>query len=812
LELGGVYKSWAVTKTPSLDPAVKRLAVEVEDHPLEYGTFEGTIPEGQYGGGTVQIWDRGTWAPQDDDPKEQLAEGHLKITLYGKRMRGNWALIRMRDAAARPGRKVRHNWLLIKEIDAEAKRGKAGDTLTKETTSVTTGRTLEEIGAKSTKVWNSDRSAAENVAALNKAKKRSRVKPESKKKTEPTPLAMPQFVAPQLCTLRQTPPSGEGWVHEVKFDGYRVQLRVDNGHVRLHTRSGLDWTKRFPEIAVDAAELPNCLIDGEVCALKKSGDADFGLLQLALSNGATSDLVFFVFDALFIDNVDIRSQSLAIRKNLLEELLRHSRGSKRLRFVPHLKAAGEAILSAACKAELEGVISKRLDSSYKSGRGGAWTKAKCRGGQEVVIGAWRGTRTKLRSLLVGTHVDDKFVYMGRVGTGYPASVASDLLKRLQPLVLKTPAFANAPRAPDLNWVEPKLVAEIEYENVTKDGLFRQAAFKGLRLDKPAAAVVPESPADKPAVRKRAMAAKSSTVLSRGTREAIVLGVTISHPEKELWPKSKSGRAITKLDLASYMAAAAPRMLPHIERRPISVVRAPDGINGQQFFQRHKLAGTAVPMLALKVEGQSQPYFGVDSAEALVALAQQAVMEIHPWGSAKDDPDSPERIILDLDPAPEVPFSRVIEGARELRGRLSKLGLIPFVKTTGGKGLHVVVAIKRGATWDDAKSFAKALATAMEKSAPDRYTASIAKKARTGKIFIDYLRNDRTSTGVAPWSPRARPGAPLAVPLSWSQVKPGLQPSEFTIATSNPLLKKADPWATLASSAKPLASAIRKFKP
>ena len=810
LELGGVYKSWAVTKTPSLDPAVKRLAVEVEDHPLEYGTFEGTIPKGQYGGGTVQLWDRGTWAPQGDNPKRELAEGHLKISLFGERMRGNWALIRMRDDAARPGRKVRHNWLLIKEVDAEAKRGQAGDALTKDVTSVKTGRTLEEIAEKSTRVWNSNRSLAENVSKRTKNKKQRAVKLEANKVAVKR-SKMPEFVSPQLCKLREKPPSDEGWVHEVKFDGYRIQLRVENGHAHLRTRKGLDWTERFPEIASDAAELPDCMIDGEVCALDKKGGSDFGLLQLALSNKKTSELVFFAFDALFVDNVDIRGQSLVNRKKLLEELLRHSQGSKRLRFVPHFKASGEAILSAACKADLEGVISKRLDAPYKSGRSDAWTKSKCRPGQEVVIGAWRGSSTKLRSLLVGTHKDGAFVYMGRVGTGFTASVASDLLKRLKPLARKTPPFVPSPRGPDLNWVEPRLVAEIEFENVTRDGLLRQAAFKGLRLDKPASAVVPEVPLDKPAKRTRAIAVKSSITTSKHASKAEVLGVAISHPDKELWPKSKLGRAITKLDLAHYMASVAPRMLPHIEQRPISVVRAPDGVDGELFFQRHKLLGTAVPVLALKVKGQTQPYLGVDSAEALVALAQQAVMEIHPWGSAKGDPDSPERIILDLDPAPDVPFSRVIEGAQELRVRLSKLGLTPFVKTTGGKGLHVVVAIKRGASWDDAKRFAKTLAMAMEKDSPDRYTTTIAKRARTGKIFIDYLRNDRTSTGVAPWSPRARPGAPIAVPLSWSDVKPGLEPGRYTIATSGPLLKKADPWTSLARSAKQLTAAAKKLK-
>ncbi len=617
---------------------------------------------------------------------------------------------------------------------------------------------------------------------------------------------MPDFVAPQLARLMSAPPAGAGWVHEVKFDGYRVQMRVENGKARLRTRKGLDWTGRFPEIAADGGALPDCLIDGEICALNAEGASDFGGLQLALSEGKTGALVFFLFDCLFAGGRDLRKLPLSARKAALEAILKHTK-SKRLRFVPHFVQHGDAMLEAACKMDMEGIISKKLEAPYFSGRGDSWTKSKCRGGQEVVIGGWRGDAQTMRSLLVGTHQDGKFVYMGRVGTGYTAQVASDLLKKLKPLQRKTPSFVNPPRAPDLNWVEPQLVAEIQFENITSDGVFRQAAFKGLRADKPAEQVVPEVPADAPAKEKTAMAAKVAKAAAKGGD--VVLGVKISHPEKELWPKSKAGPAVTKRDLANYMAAAAARMLPHIAGRPISIVRTPDGIGGETFFQRHALKGTQAAMLAIKVSGEPNPYLGVDSAEALVALAQQAVTEIHPWGSKKGDPDVPERIILDLDPAPDVKFARVIEGAQELRKRLARLGFTPFVKTTGGKGLHVVIAIK-GADWPEAKAFAKAVAVQLETDMPDRYTTTIAKKARPGKIFVDYLRNDRTSTGVAPWSPRAREGAPIAVPVTWAQVKPGLDPQKWTIHTAGPLLKKADPWAELAKSAKALGPAMRKL--
>jgi bifunctional non-homologous end joining protein LigD len=604
---------------------------------------------------------------------------------------------------------------------------------------------------------------------------------------------MPDFVAPQLAKLTEHPPAGASWVHEVKFDGYRLQMRVEKGRARLRTRKGLDWTDRFPEIAADGGKLPDGLYDGEICALDKEGAASFGGLQLALSEGKTGGLVFFLFDLLFAGGRDLRKLPLSARKDFLEDILRPVR-SPRLRYVAHFASDGDAMLEAACKMDMEGIISKRLDAPYASGRADYWTKSKCRGGQEVVIGGWRGDDRTMRSLMVGTFQDGKLVYMGRVGTGYTAAVAGDLLKKMKPLRQKTASFANPPRAADLNWIAPKLVAEIEYENVTSDGLFRQAAFKGLRADKPAEQVVPEVPEEKKAMAKG---------------DDVVLGVKISHPEKVLWPKSKRGPAVTKLDLARYMEAAAPRMLPHIADRPISIVRTPDGIAGETFYQRHALKGTQAAMLAIAVSGEKAPYLGVDSAAALVALAQQAVTEIHPWGSKKGDPDVPERVIFDLDPAPDVAFERVIEGAQELRKRLSGLGFTPFVKTTGGKGLHVVIAIK-GADWPQAKAFAKAVAVQLETDMPDRYTTTLAKKARTGKIFVDYLRNDRTSTGVAPWSPRAREGAPVAVPVAWSQVKKGLDPQTWTVRTVGPLLKKADPWAALAKSAEPLGPAMKKI--
>jgi bifunctional non-homologous end joining protein LigD len=473
-------------------------------------------------------------------------------------------------------------------------------------------------------------------------------------------MKMPGFIAPQLARLMAHPPSGANWVHEVKFDGYRTQARIEKGKAKLLTRKGLDWTARFPEIAAECAKLPDGIVDGEICALNEDGASDFGLLQTALSDNKTGALVYYVFDCLFANGEDLRKRGLEARKAALQTLLKPLGKSRRIQFVPHFGSSGDAMLDAACRMGLEGVISKNLSAPYMSGRGDAWTKSKCRGGQEVVIGAWRGTPGKLRSLLVGTFQNGKLVYMGRVGTGYNAKTAADLLKRLKPLARKTSPFSNAPpRLPDVNWVEPKLVGEIEFENVTSDGLFRQAAFKGLRLDKPADSVVREVAVDDAEKEKPMPKAKAKT--AKGDDE--VLGIRISHPDKELWPKSKLGPAVTKLDLAKYMAAAADKMLPHVKDRPSSVVRMPDGIKGEQFFQRHELKGTAAPMLAIKVKGEAKPYLGVDSAKGLVALAQQGVTEIHPWGSKPGDPEKPERVIFDLDPAPDVNFAAAVEGAK-----------------------------------------------------------------------------------------------------------------------------------------------------
>ncbi len=635
---------------------------------------------------------------------------------------------------------------------------------------------------------------------------------------------MPPFIEPQLARLVDAPPNGVGWAHEVKFDGYRMQLRVENGRARFRTRKGLDWSDKFPEIVRDAARLPNCVIDGEVCALDDKGGPDFGRLQIALSDGKTDHLIFYVFDLLFLDGNDFRNQPLSGRKQVLEQLLKQARIPPRVHYVRHFTNSGAEMLKGACEMGLEGIISKRLTAPYATGRGDFWVKSKCRGGQEVVIGGWWGDANTMRSLCVGVYDNGKFTYVGNVGTGFNARNAPDLLKALRPLKRPTSPFEAGPKPPrpkEVNWVEPKLVAEIEFAGFTHDGNVRQAAFKGLRADKPAKAVTREravaAPSETKVRKEEAEVKKKSAIVTTKSvtskEDAVVGGVTITHANKPLWPAHDGARPVTKLDLANYFEAAADLMLPHIAGRPLSIVRAPDGINGQLFYQRHILPGMKF-VHPIRAKGEVKPYLFVDDLKGLLELAQFGVTEMHPWGCLPNDPETPEILIFDIDPEEGLPFARVIDAAKELRERLQACGLATFVKTTGGKGIHVVTAIKgtpkNKLAWPPAKEFARLLCEKMAADARDKYTTNMSKKVRRGRIFLDYLRNDRTSTAVGPYSPRGRPGATIALPIPWNQVSARLDPKGSTILTAKSFLKRADPWKDLHKSAVALELARKKL--
>jgi len=628
---------------------------------------------------------------------------------------------------------------------------------------------------------------------------------------------VPKFIEPQFCKLAERPPDHPGWAHEVKLDGYRAQLRVNNGRAVIRTRTGLDWTPRFAAIAEDAEALPDCLVDGEVVALDKGGLPSFGALQAALSEEKSENLVFFAFDLLFEGREDLRTLPLRERKVRLEKLIASRDLGGRIRYVAHLVSNAEAVLSSARNMGLEGIVSKKLDAPYRSGRSGSWIKTKCRPGQEVILGGWTTEDGTVRSLLAGAHREGRLVYVGRIGTGYGRAVAKSLLPRLQELTRDTSPFSGAdapPKERNVRWLEPTLVAEIEFAGWTGSGMIREAAFKGLREDKDAKEVVAEMTSANSSSNKPPRAPKSpKSPKSPAQRPAAeVLGVAISKPDKALWPDAGDGKPVTKLDLARYFESVGEWMMPHLTGRPCSLVRAPDGIGGQQFFQRHAMAGMSELFELVKVRGDRAAYVQIDRIEALAAVAQMGALELHPWNCAPNDPEVAGRLVFDLDPAPDVKFDAVIAAALEIRERLKKLGLLSFCKTTGGKGLHVVTPLTEGkdaVKWPIAKDFAHLICAQMAQDSPSRYLDTMSKSQRTGRIFLDYLRNDRLSTAVAVLSPRARAGASVSMPIAWREVKKGLAPQSFTVRTAPQLLGKIKPWKDYAASARPLTDAIKQ---
>jgi bifunctional non-homologous end joining protein LigD len=751
LELDGVLKSWAVPKGPSLDPAEKRLAVHVEDHPLEYGDFEGTIPAGEYGAGEVVLWDRGRWAPVGD-AEEGYRRGKLKFVLHGEKLHGAWTLARMGGKAAEGGK----NWLLLKERDVEARPATEGDIVAQR---------------------------PESVAAIER-------------------VALPERIHPQLAVLADAPPSGDEWVHEIKYDGYRALCRLADGVARLFTRSGQDWSERFASVTRACAGLPAraAWLDGEVVVLDENGRSRFEALQEALSAKVGAGIQYVVFDLLHLDGVDLRPLALEQRKQRLAALLRRAPGHGLLRFGDHVVGRGPAFLRQACEHGLEGIVSKRRDAPHRDGRHPDWRKIRCHERGEFVIGGFTepaGSRAGLGALLLGVHDDGRLRYVGRVGTGFSEATLTDLRRRLDALARPDSPFPPTADIPARShWTRPELVAEVTFTNWTRDGRLRHPVYVGLRDDKPAREVVRERP-------------RRSVTLPRRTADTIeVEGIRISHPDRVLWPEVE----VTKAELARYYVAIAEWILPHVAGRPLAVVRGPRGHAGGTFFQKHVAAGmpAAIRGVRIRDEDGDKEHLVIDDVAGLVALVQMDVLEIHAWGARADDVERPDRLVLDLDPDEDVAWPVVVDAARAARIRFEHLGLESFVKTTGGKGLHVVVPLLRRQGWRETKAFARAVAGDLARRLPDAFTINPAKAARHGKIYLDYLRNGRGATAVAAYSARARAGAPVSVPLAWREVGHRLRPAALTVRSVPERLVRLrrDPWGRVPAVRQSITAAMR----
>jgi bifunctional non-homologous end joining protein LigD len=775
LEMHGTLVSWAVPKGPSYDPPQKRLAVHVEDHPIEYGSFEGTIPQGEYGGGTVMVWDRGTWEPIGD-MDESMAAGQLKFNLHGEKLVGRWVLVRMKPK----GNEKAENWLLIKERDEYVRPADEYDVVTARPESAASGRDMEQIAA----------GEAAPVEPSAEADPEPQDHPASAVRG-PLPTDAPL----QLATLVDTPPGDEEWLHEIKYDGYRIRCAVEKGETRLLTRNGKDWTDRFPELAAAAAALPveSALLDGEVVVFGSAGVPDFGALQHALSRKDTKRVAYMAFDLLYLNGWDLLDAPLIQRKGLLRTLV-DAAGNTPVRFTDHIGGHGERFHRETCTLSLEGSVSKKADAPYRPGRTRDWQKVKCLKRQEFVVGGYteaRGSRHGFGALLLGVREADGLRFAGRVGTGFTDNDLDALSEQLAPLAADASPFAVEPNVRDraLHWVTPEMVVEVSFQEWTEDGLVRHSSFMGVREDIDAADVRRES-----AAKEAGDASATGTGTPSGASSESASGVRITNPDKVLFPEI----GLTKSSLVAYYEAVAEAMLPQMERRPLTLVRCPHGREGECFFQKHP-EGKGWPRQVKTVEiaekGGPAAYSYVEDPAGLIALVQLGALEIHAWNSRVDEPESPDRIIFDLDPGVDVSWETVVSSAELVRDALGALGFTGFAKTTGGKGLHVVVPIAPGLTYDEARALSRGLVDRLAAHDPDAFTAKMAKGARSGRVFVDYLRNAHGATAVRAFSTRARPGAPVSAPVTWEELGGIGDPTAFD-TTSTPERLAAltkDPW-------------------
>ena len=862
LELNGVLLSWAVPKGPSLDPHDKRLAMHVEDHPLEYGGFEGIIPPRQYGSGTVMVWDRGTWRPIGD-PVAAYEKGHLKFELDGEKLKGGWDLIRTHGSKY-GGKSGKQAWLLIKESDGYAKEGKRAHIVDEEPDSVVSSRSLDEIARDKAHEWHSNRSVAANVrggALADVASTQSR-KPakapagkasrsvgaganggNGSRELSPASAAgakkarMAASLSPTLATLVDSAPTGDDWIHEIKFDGYRMVARIDHGDVHVYSRNGKEWTSALPSVvaSLQRVDVDQAWLDGEIAVADDKGLTSFQQLQNALADSRAKNISYFVFDLLYQDGYDLRSVALIERKRLLRALVGTS--DPILRYSVDVQGSGAEFFEQACKLKLEGAISKRANSLYREGtRTREWLKVKCGRRQEMVIGGFtdpQGSRTGFGALLLGIYEKGKLRYAGKVGTGFDDKTLAKLRPILGKLEQSGAPFDNPPRgyeAKGAHWVKPQLVAEIAFTEWSNDGALRHPSFQGLREDKKATEVVREEaarvkanaikrdapdPAPDPAPARARGAARATS--ARKTANAMaspaeadtVAGIKLSHPDKQFFPEAK----LTKRDLALYYDAIADWILPHLRDRPLALVRCPDGWTKQCFFQKHadKSVNAAVTRVEVPEGKGTATYFATNSLPALVALVQWGVVELHPWGSRKPKLDRPDRLIFDFDPDDGIGWKQLVEAVGLLRTLLDDLGLEGFLKTTGGKGLHVVVPIRPTLDWTQAKGFTKAVADLLVGTFPDRFIATLSKAQRKGKIFIDYLRNAEGATAIAPYGIRSRKNAPVSTPIGWKELDVDVRFDHFNVRNVPERLRtlRQDPWASIADVRQTVTRAMFK---
>lgn len=798
LELDGTLKSWAVPKGPSFDPHEKRLAVHVEDHPVEYGDFEGTIPPGHYGAGTVIVWDRGVWIPHGD-PRAAYRAGKLKFTLEGEKLCGDWTLVRTHLR----GSGDQEQWLLIKERDAEARPANEFDVTALFPDSVLHPPALPRRNGH-------DPQPAEPAAKAKKARTRRGAAAEPGPAARPIDLpearkaALPKHFGPQLATLVDSAPAGGDWQWEIKLDGYRILARIEKGKCRLITRNGHDWTAKLPvqRRALEALGLRNAWVDGELVVFDENGVPSFQALQNAFDEKGSARMCFVVFDLPYAEGADLRKTPLEARRAWLRGLMQ-ANADPALRFSETLDEAPGRLLEAACRIRLEGIIGKRADAPYVEGRTKSWIKLKCKTRQEFVIGGYtqpRGARVGLGALLLGVYEEaegrKRLRYAGRVGTGFDDRLLARLKETLSALETKNPPFEAGPRpatpSEKVHWVKPREVAEVEFAEWTSEGLVRQAVFQGLRKDKPSGEIARERPRAAPA---------------SGDR---VRGVRVTHPDRVL----DAASGVTKLELVRYYEAIAPHMLPHLRARPVSMVRAPGGIHGELVFQKH-MKPSAIPHLRVldpSLHPGHPAYVVVESADALVEAAQMGVIEFHTWNAVDKTIEKPDRVVFDLDPDPDLPWSRMVEATELTKALLDELGLKSFLKTSGGKGLHIVVPLMRKLGWDPVKDFAEDVAQHLAVTLPERFSAKMGAKNRVKRIFVDYLRNGRGASTIAAFSARARPYLPVSVPLAWSELH-GLQSaSQWTIRNVLDRLDRlgADPWADYEASRQSLSTAIKRL--